>query len=208
MGVDWRGVYAIVDPACCGGRPVSEVAEDLLRGGAAVLQLRVKEPLPDRELVGLARALAAQCRGARRPFVVNDRADIARIVGADGLHLGQDDVSVEEARRVVGSMPIGVSTHDEAQVERAIASGADLIGFGPVFATTTKERPDPVVGVEALRRVCAASPVPVVAIGGITLDNVAEVARAGAPLAAAISALAGAPEPEAATRRFAEEAGW
>lgn len=209
MGVDWRGVYAIVDPACCGGRPVEEVADGLLAGGAAVLQLRVKDGIADRRLAALGHTLAERCRAAGKPFVVNDRPDIARIVGADGLHLGQDDLTVADARQIVGSMPIGVSTHDEAQVARAIADGADLIGFGPVFTTRTKERPDPVVGLETLRRACAASAVPVVAIGGITIENVAAVARAGAALVAAISALAAARDPEAATRRFREELdGW
>ena len=209
MAVDWRGVYAIVDPACCGGRSVEDVAAALLAGGAAVLQLRVKQPMPDRDLVALARALRDRCRSAGRPFVVNDRADVARVVGADGLHLGQDDIELEDARRIVGGIPIGVSTHDPTQAARAVSDGADLIGFGPVFSTRTKERPDPVVGVDALRRVCASSAVPVVAIGGITSDNVRAVAAAGAPLAAAISALTGAPDPEAATRRFAEELeGW
>lgn len=196
-----RGLYAIVDPEHVGGRDPLEVARAILRGGCAVLQLRAKR-LADRELVELARAMRALTAEQGVPFVVNDRADVARIVEADGLHLGQDDLRVSEARVLVGSMPIGLSTHDLAQAEAAVREGADLIGFGPVFPTATKENPDPVVGLDRLAQVSRRVPVPVVAIGGITADHLDSIRAAGAAFVAAISAVAGAPDPEAAARRF------
>ena len=179
-------LYAIVD-AEASNEPV-ELARRALRGGCAMLQLRAKR-LDDRSLLRLAGEVSALCRRFETPFVVNDRADVARIVGADGLHLGQDDLGVADARQVVGAMHIGVSTHDPEQARRAERDGADLIAFGPVFATTTKENPDPVVGLETLARVCRDASRPVVAIGGITPENAGETLEAGARYVAVISAL-------------------
>ena len=122
--------------------------------------------------------LKDRCRAAGVPFCVNDRLDVALAVGADAVHLGQDDLPLADARadrRRAGSL-IGFSTHNPAQAAAAVAGGADYIGFGPIFDTRSKLRPDPTVGVEGLRAVAAASPIPVVAIGGITLDTVASVA--------------------------------
>ncbi len=122
------------------------------------------------------------------PFVVNDRVDIAVLAEADGLHLGQDDLPVSEARKLFEG-PIGLSTHDLEQARAAHREGADLIGFGPVFATRSKDRPDPVVGLEGLEAVCAELPLPVVAIGGLTPERAAQARAAGAPLVAAIGAV-------------------
>jgi thiamine-phosphate pyrophosphorylase len=136
---------------------------------------------------------------------VNDRLDVALAVGADAVHLGQDDLPLADARRVAqGRLLIGVSTHDEAQVRAAVAGGADYLGFGPVYATGTKENPDPVQGTAGLARaVAAAGGVPIVAIGGITVERAAEVAAAGATAACAIAAVNGAKDPEAAGRAIA-----
>lgn len=202
----WRGFYAIVDPASCGDRDPLAVAEAILEGGCAVLQLRAKT-LDDRSALVLSRALAERCRRRGVPFVVNDRADLALLAGADGLHLGQSDISVADARRLIGARPVGVSTHDRAQVDRALADGADLIGFGPIFPTQTKDNPDPVVGVERLREVCLAARAPVVAIGGITVESAGVVAAAGAQLVAAIAAVCGAADPARAARALHEAAG-
>lgn len=153
-----------------------------------MLQLRAKS-LDDRGFLELGTALRARCSEARVPFVVNDRADIARILHADGLHLGQEDLSVVDARRVVGDMQIGMSTHDLRQALQAERDGADLIAFGPVFATSSKVDPDPIVGLSTLAETCAAVRRPVVAIGGITPENVEKTLRAGASYTAVISAL-------------------
>lgn len=198
------GFYAIVDPAHCGGRPPVDVAQQLLSGGAALLQLRMKTG-SDREHVALARALRELTRAARVPFVMNDRADLALLVDADGLHLGQDDLSVADARRLLGARQLGVSTHDVQQATQAERDGADLIGFGPVFDTFTKERPDPTVGLATLAEVCRTVRVPVVAIGGLTPTRAQEAYRAGATWVAAISAVTGASDVAASARAFAPE---
>lgn len=201
MTLPWRGFYAIVDPDVCTGAPL-DVADAFLRGGCAVLQLRHKSH-DDRATLALARALASKCRAAKVPFVMNDRLDLALLAEADGLHLGQDDLPIAEARRLFRG-PIGVSTHDLSQLRRAIADGADLVGFGPVFATVTKKNPDPVVGLEGLAEACRESSVPVVAIGGIDRERASACHRAGAALVAAIGATCAAEDPELAARALHE----
>lgn len=194
-----RGFYAILDPAQCVGRDPLWVAERILTGGCAVLQLRAKQAADD-VVAGLGERLAAMCRAKQVPFVVNDDPMLALALGADGLHLGQGDMPIAQARDVVGAMPIGLSTHSLAQARDAVAQSADLIGFGPVFATASKHDPDPVVGLEALREVCNQVAVAVVAIGGIDASNIAGVAQTGAPLAAAIGAVCKADDPALAAR--------
>ena len=179
-------LYAIVD-AEVADRPLG-LAFRALNAGCAVVQLRAKR-LDDVSFLEIAKRVRSACSHAGVPFFVNDRADIARLVGADGLHLGQDDLSIADARRVVGNMQIGVSTHTLEQAVAAEAEGADLIAFGPIFETKTKENPDPIVGLPALERVCQTVSRPVVAIGGITPENVEETRRAGASYIAVISAL-------------------
>jgi thiamine-phosphate pyrophosphorylase len=197
----WRGLYAIVDPEHCAGRDPRTVASAILAGGCAVLQLRDKRDAALR--AALATELHALCRAASVPFVVNDDLELALALGADGVHLGQSDLPVESARIHAGrALAIGLSTHDLGQAQAAHARGADLIGFGPVFATVTKLDPDPVVGIAGLREVCAHVPLPVVAIGGIGADNIAEVRAAGCKLAAVISAVCAAPDPRAAAARL------
>jgi thiamine-phosphate pyrophosphorylase len=192
------GLYAIVDPDHTGGRDPMEVTRAVLQGGCGLLQLRAKG-LPDRELLELARAVRQECAAAGVPFIVNDRADVALLAGADGVHLGQDDLPVVAARRLLGpDALVGLSTHDADQAKEAFGQPVDLIAYGPVFSTHTKERPDPVVGLEALAAITRSSPVPVVAIGGITETTAAEVYRAGATWVAAISALVDAANPSAA----------
>lgn len=179
-------LYAIVD-AEVADRPL-ELTFEALNAGCAMVQLRAKR-LDDVAFLKIAQRVRSACAHADVPFIVNDRADIARVVRADGLHLGQDDLSIEDARRVVGNMQVGVSTHNLEQAATADAEGADLIAFGPVFETQTKENPDPVVGLQALERVCQTVSRPVVAIGGITPGNAGKALRAGARYVAVISAL-------------------
>ncbi len=198
----WRGLYAIVDPAACRGRDALAVAGAILEGGCAVLQLRDKRG-DARVRESLALQLRALCRQAGTAFVINDYVELALRVGADGLHLGQGDTPLPQARAQLGAeVAIGLSTHDLAQARAAGEAGADLIGFGPVFATRSKRDPDPVVGLAGLRAACAEIALPVVAIGGIGPDNAAEIAASGAAMGAAISALCGADDPRAAARRL------
>lgn len=179
-------LYAIID-AEVAERPLA-LAFQALNAGSAMVQLRAKR-LDDVAFLEIAKRVRSACAHAKVPFVVNDRADIARLVGADGLHLGQDDLCIEDARRVVGDMQIGVSTHTLEQASSADAEGADLIAFGPIFETQTKENPDPIVGLRTLETVCQAVSRPVVAIGGITPENAGETLQAGARYVAVISAL-------------------
>jgi len=191
-----RGYYAVCEEL--------SLAEKLVRGGAAILQMRAKRA-SSRELVALGRELRALTREAGIPFVVNDRLDVALIVEADAVHLGQDDLPLAAARRVAGGrLAIGISTHTPAQAEEFARAGADYLGFGPVYATTTKENPDPVQGVAALAEaVRRAAPVPVVAIGGITVERAPEIVAAGAAAMCVIGAVNAAPDPVEAARQIA-----
>jgi thiamine-phosphate pyrophosphorylase len=197
-----RGLYGMIDlvPSAANGESALALAGALVDGGARIVQLRLKG-VDARDLVSLARVLAPWCRTREVAFVVNDRLDVALAAGADGVHLGQDDLPLAAARSIApAGFVIGVSTHDEAQARAAIDGGASYIGFGPCFTTASKRNPDPVVGLERLTRLCAASSIPVVAIGGIDLDTVADVARAGAAAAAIIRAVNGAADIPAAAR--------
>ena len=132
-------------------------------------------------------------------FIVNDRVDVAKAIGADGVHLGQEDLPLTDARAILGpGRLIGISTHNLAQATEAEAGGADYIGYGPVFPTATKENPDLVVGVAGLREVRARIRIPIVAIGGINAQNASAMRAAGADCIAVVSAVLAAPDPKAA----------
>jgi thiamine-phosphate pyrophosphorylase len=194
-----RGLYAIIDPQSCQIDPFS-LAERVLRAGCAALQLRDKLA-DDAAFVTLGRKLSSACRAAQLPFFVNDRYWLVAELDAQGVHIGQTDGELAHVRRALGpGRLIGVSTHTLAQAETAEREGADLIGFGPVFTTRTKLPAEPSVGLAALAQVCARVAIPVVAIGGLTLANASDVARAGASMGAAISALCAASDPESAAR--------
>lgn len=193
----WQGFYAIVDPEHCALPPL-ETADAILRARPTALQLRWKNG-SDRERFTLGVELRKRCNEADVAFVMNDRFDLALLTGADGLHLGQDDLPLEEARRFFEG-PIGVSTHNMAQAKAA--GDADIIGFGPVFDTTSKANPDATVGLKGLEAICGSVSVPVVAIGGITAERAAEAFSAGAAMVAAISSVCGAKDPFAAAEAF------
>ncbi len=160
--------------------------------------------MPLAELLPLARQLARRCREVGALFIVNDRADLALAAGADGLHVGQDDLPARRARQILRpGMILGVSTHDPEQARRAVADGADYVAVGSIYPTTTKAGFQ-LVGPDLIRRVRPEVPVPLVGIGGITADNAGAVLAAGADAVAVISALCAAPDPEAATRAFLE----
>jgi thiamine-phosphate pyrophosphorylase len=195
------GFYAVLD------RDDPALARALV-GEARVLQLRIKpgSAADAGALVRIARMARRICDDAGAALIVNDRVDVALAADADGVHLGQTDLPLAEARRIAPELWIGVSTHDLAQVRAACEAGADYLGFGPVFATTTKSNPDPVQGLDALRAaVAAAGGRPVVAIGGITAAQAqaVEVYRTGAHAICAISAVNGARDPREAARQLA-----
>lgn len=163
-------------------------ARQLLDGGAKILQFRHKGFL-SREAFAWLEQIAKLARATGATLVVNDRADLAKLFGA-GLHLGQDDLLPSVARRVVGpDAMVGYSTHNEAQLRAACSEPADYLAFGPIFGTTTKDNPDPTVGVDELRRLRPLSGRPLVAIGGITRANARQVLEAGADSVAVIGDL-------------------
>ena len=203
------GYYAILDIAdteLAGDSDLEGRARALLAARPCCLQLRAKR-LGAAELRDAAARLGALCRAVGVPFCVNDRVDVALLVGADFVHVGQDDLPLAEVRRLAGDrLGVGVSTHNPEQARAAVAGGADYIGFGPIFGTRSKENPDPVVGLETLRAVATATAtagVPVVAIGGIDLDTVGLVAATGVDAAAVISAVDRASDRTAAGRQVA-----
>jgi thiamine-phosphate pyrophosphorylase len=174
--------------------------------GYPVLQARIKarRHVDAATVMQIARMARRICDEAGIALVVNDRVDVALAVGADGVHLGQTDLSIFEARALVKErLWIGVSTHDLAQVRAACEAGADYLGFGPVFATSTKEHPDPVQGLAGLRAAVAAANVPIVAIGGITPASAGDVFAAGASATCAISAVNDASDVRAAASQMA-----
>lgn len=185
------GLYAIVDIDAlsrAGRDPLAFARAVLSHGPIAALQLRAK-PLGSREMLALARAIAPLCRAAQTPFYVNDRADVAALAGADGAHLGTADLPLPDARRVFPGLRFGASSHTDDEVAAALADGPDYLAFGPVFGTRSKSDAAPTVGLDALRAVVARTSLPVVAIGGITLDNAPAVRAAGARAGAVIAAL-------------------
>jgi thiamine-phosphate diphosphorylase len=198
-----RGPAGGWDRGAAGDRDLALVLDAVLAGGCRVVQLREKA-MPLADLYPVARALRRRCREAGCLFIVNDRVDLALSVEADGVHVGQDDLPAREARRLLRpGMILGVSTHDESQARRARDDGADYVAVGSMFPTGSKAG-FRLVGPDLIRRVRPEIPGPLVAIGGITLDNVTEVIRAGADAVAVISAVCAAPDPAWASRRFLE----
>lgn len=175
-----KGLYAIVDTTLLARRGTDpmEYARAVLEAHPAALQLRAKD-VPARAILGMLRALGPLCRQARVPLVTNDRADLAALAGCEGVHIGQDDLPYELVHRIAPQLSVGISTHDAAQLDRALSSRPRYVAFGPVFETPTKVNADPVVGVDGLKAahaVTRAHDIPLVAIGGITLDRIPLIA--------------------------------
>jgi thiamine-phosphate pyrophosphorylase len=186
-------VYAVLDPDQIPGRNPGEVLRALLAGGARIIQLRAKTLAPG-AFLDLARAAKEQIRHSGCRLIINDRTDIALACGADGVHLGQDDLPLAAARKLMKEKIVGISTHDQEQAREAERGGADYIGFGPIFGTTTKETGYAARGTDMLRLIRNAVKIPIVAIGGIKEGNVTQVWEAGADSAAIISDILGAKE--------------
>ena len=177
------------------------IAEGCLRGGARLLQLRAKE-LGGAGLLSLADTLVALARRWDAEVIINDRPDIARLSGAAGVHVGQDDLTVDQARRVLGPQAlIGISTHDENQVDAALGSSADYVAVGPIYETHTKATGYSARGLDLVRYASRRGR-PIVGIGGITLERAPEVLAAGASSVAVVTALLG--DPESRARAFLE----
>ena len=195
----WMPLYAVTDRAWMGGKTLEEMSEAALRGGATILQLREKD-LPHDSFLREALALKALCARYDVPLIVNDDVDIALECGAFGVHIGQHDAPAAEVRRRIGpDMLLGVSAQTVAQAVKAQQDGADYLGVGAVFSTGTKPDADD-VSFDTLKAICAAVSIPVVAIGGITLGNIAALAGSGIDGVAVVSAIFAAPDIEKASR--------
>ena len=192
-------LYPIVDASCFADTAaLIRFADELIAAGATLLQYRNKADNP-RLILEQAKALKHSI-GSRAKLIMNDRADLCLIAEFDGVHVGQDDLSAQAVRRVIGPEPyLGVSTHNPDQLTLADATPADYIAIGPVFPTSSKDKPDPVVGLEGVRRACQLTRKPLVAIGGITRANCRQVVDAGADSVAVIADLLREP------RKSAEE---
>jgi len=196
-------LYVILDAALL-TIPETECARQLVDAGVRLLQYRNKTASA-RDLLESSKRLSAELTPHGVTFIVNDRADVAALADASGVHVGQEDLDVEAARSLVGAGKlVGVSTHNRAQFEQAAATSADYIAVGPIFSTSTKSNPDAVVGAEFVCQVRSLTDKPIVAIGGITLERAAEVLEAGADSIAVISDILRAPRPGTRARRYLE----
>ncbi len=199
---NWK-LYVIADAKAAKEKPLTEIVRSALEGGADVIQLRDKEA-SDLELVAAAKALLEITRPKGIPLIINDRIQVARDSGAEGVHLGQEDGSLEGARTILGSQAIiGRSTHSRSQALEAQTQGFDYIGIGPVFQTPTK--PDtPPVGLKLVRFAAKNIHIPFVAIGGIDVGNIREVRRAGAKAVAVVRAVVADENPRRAAKKLAD----
>ena len=191
-------LYLVTDRALARGRDLADVVRAAVAGGVTCVQVREKD-CSNREFLDVARRVQAVLRGTGVPLLINDRLDIALAVGAEGVHLGQQDLTLADARRLgPAAWIIGISAESVEDARRADAEGADYIGVSPVFATPTKTDTATPLGLEGLRQIRAVTRLPLVAIGGINLGNAREVIRAGADGLAVVSAIVSADDPRAA----------
>jgi thiamine-phosphate pyrophosphorylase len=206
MKVDVR-LNAIVDPERANGRPLADLAREVVAGGATLIQLRDKHGAT-RQMIEAARAIKAALAGSGVPLVVNDRVDVALVAGADGVHVGQEDMRAEDARRLLGPQAIiGLSIKSVALANAAPLEALDYVGVGGVYATTSKDNPNPPIGVNGLRDIVAAlrarrRDLPICGIAGIDAGNAAPVIAAGADGVAVISALSMQGDPRAAAQQL------
>ncbi len=202
------GLYLILDYGLLGEKIWDrDYVKGIIAAGVGVIQLRVKniqntQNMPDSRLIILADMLRQITDEAAIPLIINDRIDIALATGADGVHLGQDDLPIDVARNLMGNKIIGISTHSLAQARQAAEDGADYIGIGPVYSTTTKPDVNP-IGCEIIHEICKTISLPIVAIGGINEDNLAQVLETGVQRIAVVSAVLKASDPAAVVRRMA-----
>lgn len=191
-------LYLVTDRDLSLGRSTVDIVRAAVAGGVTCVQLREKNR-PTRQFMAEARAVHDLLAGTATTLIINDRIDVALAVGADGVHLGQTDMSVPDARRLVGPrMLIGVSAECVEDALRAESEGADYIGASPVFPTPTKTDAGPPLGLEGVRRIRAAVSLPMVGIGGVKPGNAAEIIRAGCDGVAVVSAIVSAADPERA----------
>jgi len=199
-----RGVYLVTDRGLCGGRPLEEIVIQALKGGISFVQLREKE-ISTRSFVEEAGRIKELLEPYKVPLIINDRVDVAVACGAEGVHIGQDDMPYEIVRKIMGEKAIiGLSVETWEDVVASQKLDVSYIGISPVFATPTKTDTKGAWGLEGLARIKAFSRHPLVAIGGINESNVREIVMAGAQCIAVVSAICTSPDPETVARRINE----
>ncbi|MFZ1035844.1 MAG: thiamine phosphate synthase [Smithella sp.] len=199
-----RGVYLVTDRGLCGGRPLEEIVIQALKGGISFVQLREKE-ISTRSFVEEAGRIKELLEPYKVPLIINDRVDVAVACGAEGVHIGQEDMPYEIVRKIMGEKAIiglSVETWEDVVVSQQL--DVSYIGISPIFATPTKTDTKGAWGLEGLARIKAFSRHPLVAIGGINESNVREIVMAGAQCIAVVSAICASPDPEAAARKINE----
>lgn len=197
------GIYLVTSQSLSAGRRTLEVVRMALDGGVRLVQLREKD-LSVRELTGLAREVKRLTDACGALLIVNDRIDVALAVGADGVHLGQDDLPVEDARRLAPDLVIGASSHSADEAAQAERAGASYVNIGPLFPTGTKAWSGEFLGVAGLRDIAPNVTIPFTVMGGIKLHHVPELIRAGARTLAVVTAITAAADPERAAREFGD----
>jgi thiamine-phosphate pyrophosphorylase len=203
LGLLLPRLYVILDAGAIQG-PMSTIAGQLLSVGVRLLQYRGKN-IAAREMLETSSTLAHMARNNGATFFVNDRPDVAWLAGADGVHVGQDDLDAEQARSLIGpNRWVGVSTHNVEQFQKAAGTSADYIAIGPIFRTSSKANPDPVVGTGMICQVRRLTQKPIVAIGGIRLEHAADVIGSGADSVAVISDIVAAADPAKRAEQFLE----
>jgi thiamine-phosphate pyrophosphorylase len=198
-------LYLVLDPDLCAGTGMVETTRAAVAGGATIVQLRDKDA-DTASRIATGRALKMVLQGTGAKLIVNDDVEAAIAIGADGIHIGQEDMDARTARNLIGpDMILGLSVETLALAEAVDPMLVDYVGIGPVFATPTKPDHKQPIGFDGLARLVAVSPVPSVAIGGLKAEHTTAVLAAGAQGLAVVSAICGAADPEAATLRIAEE---
>jgi thiamine-phosphate pyrophosphorylase len=197
------GLYLVTSQALSGGRSTVEIVSAALTGGVRLIQLREKE-MPLREYVALAQQVRELTAAQGALLIINDRVDVALAVGADGVHLGQDDFPIPAARAIAPELIIGSSTHSLEEAVRAQAEGASYVNIGPLFPTGTKRWEGEFLGVDGMRKIAAHVKVPFSVMGGIKRGHIPELVAAGARIIALVTAVTEAPDPEVATRELLE----
>jgi thiamine-phosphate pyrophosphorylase len=192
------GLYVVTGEELSAGRTTEEVVQAALEGGCRLIQMREKGRTV-RELLALGRKLRAMTAAASAILIINDRVDIALAVDADGVHLGQDDLPINLARRIAPELIIGSSSHDEAEAAEAQALGASYVNIGPIFKTATKVWNEPYLGVERMREIASVLDVPFTVMGGIKHDHIPGLREAGARTIALVTAVTAADDPKQAT---------
>ena len=198
-------LYLVTDRGLSRGRTNMEIIKLAIRGGATVVQLREKHA-STREFLNEALEVRGYCREKGVLFIINDRLDIALAVDADGIHLGQDDLPIEYARKFLGpDKIIGISAFNKSEAIEAEKAGADYLGISPIFTTPTKPELDKGIGIEGMKKIRRASKLPMVGIGDLGPSNIYDVIRAGADGIAVVSAIVSADDPEQASKRIKAE---